>query len=49
MPEMIFDLPKGTGRFVQRGTGYLATMVGGVVTRRDDEATGARPGRLVRA
>ena len=36
-------------RFLQRGRGYLATLVGGTVTRRNDEATGARPGRLVRS
>jgi N-acyl-D-amino-acid deacylase len=29
--------------------GYLATMVNGVVTRRHDADTGARPGRLVRS
>jgi N-acyl-D-aspartate/D-glutamate deacylase len=47
-PEMVFDLPLGSGRYVQRGRGYLATLVGGVVTRSNDEDTGARPGRLVR-
>lgn len=47
-PEMFFDLPKGGGRLLQHGRGYLATMVGGVVTRENDAATGARPGRLVR-
>lgn len=49
LPEMRFDLPKGAGRMLQRGHGYLATMVAGTITRRNDEATGARPGRLVRA
>ncbi|WP_174274019.1 N-acyl-D-amino-acid deacylase family protein [Sphingomonas bacterium] len=49
MPEMVFDLPLGSGRLVQRATGYRATMVNGVVTRRNDLDTGARPGRLVRA
>jgi len=48
MPEMVFDLPKGGGRLIQQGTGYLATMVGGTPTRRNDADTGARPGRLVR-
>jgi N-acyl-D-amino-acid deacylase len=48
MPEMFFDLPKGGGRMLQHGRGYLGTMVGGVMTRERDEATGARPGRLVR-
>lgn len=48
-PEMVFDLPRGSGRLLQRGTGYLATLVGGAITRRDDIATGTRPGRLVRS
>ncbi len=48
MPEMVFDLPLGSGRMVQRSRGYRATMVNGVVTRRDDRDTGARPGRLMR-
>lgn len=48
MPEMYFDLPKGGGRMLQHGKGYLATMVGGTLTRRHDQATGARPGRLIR-
>ena len=49
MPEMRFDLPLGSGRLVQRARGYKATVVSGVVTRRDDRPTGARPGRLVRS
>jgi N-acyl-D-amino-acid deacylase len=48
MPEMFFDLPKGGGRMLQHGRGYLGTMVGGVMTRENDAATGAKPGRLVR-
>jgi N-acyl-D-aspartate/D-glutamate deacylase len=48
-PEVARDLPAGGKRFVQFATGYRATIVSGVVTRRDDADTGARPGRLVRA
>jgi N-acyl-D-aspartate/D-glutamate deacylase len=33
---------------VQRAAGYVATVKSGVVTFRDGEDTGARPGRLVR-
>ena len=47
-PEMVFDLPLGSSRFVQRASGYRVTLVNGVVTRRDDRDTGARPGRLMR-
>jgi N-acyl-D-aspartate/D-glutamate deacylase len=49
LPEMLNDLPTGAPRLIQRATGYLATIVNGVVTRRNDEETGARPGRLVRS
>ena len=48
MPYMVFDLPQQSARLLQKSTGYIATMVNGVVTRRDDRETGARPGRLFR-
>ena len=47
-PEMVYDLPTGARRLVQRADGYLATIVSGVVVMRDGEETGERPGRLVR-
>ena len=47
-PAMAYDLPAGGKRLVQRAAGYLATVKSGVVVRRDDEATGARPGTLLR-
>ena len=43
------DLPAGGTRLIQPVQGYLATMCNGVVTRRHDTDTGARPGRLVRS
>lgn len=42
------DLPAGGARLMQPARGYLATLIGGELTRRFDEDTGARPGRLVR-
>jgi N-acyl-D-amino-acid deacylase len=42
------DLPAGGARLLQSVTGYAATILNGVVTRRHDKDTGARPGRLVR-
>ena len=48
-PRSVDDLPAGGRRILQDATGYVATVVSGVVTRRDDRDTGARPGRLVRA
>ena len=49
MPRMAHDLPKGSPRLLQGSSGYRATLVGGVVTRRNDAETGARPGRLIRS
>ena len=43
------DLPAGGTRLIQPVKGYVATMCKGVVTRRYDTDTGARPGRLVRS
>jgi N-acyl-D-aspartate/D-glutamate deacylase len=48
VPEMVFDLPAGGRRLVQRVDGYRATVVAGDVTFENGEPTGARPGRLVR-
>lgn len=48
-PVAHHDLPAGGTRLIQPVKGYLATMCNGVVTRRHDSDTGARPGRLVRS
>ncbi|MFC7495800.1 MULTISPECIES: N-acyl-D-amino-acid deacylase family protein [unclassified Nocardioides] len=47
-PEMHHDLPAGGRRLLQRADGYVRTVVNGVVTYADGEATGELPGRLVR-
>jgi N-acyl-D-aspartate/D-glutamate deacylase len=47
-PIAVDDLPAGGRRLLQGAHGYVATVVNGVVTRRDGVDTGARPGRLVR-
>ncbi|MSP04948.1 MAG: D-aminoacylase [Acetobacteraceae bacterium] len=47
-PEVMYDLPSGGRRLIQRTDGYTATLVAGVPVYRDGEATGALPGRLVR-
>ncbi len=47
-PEMVYDLPAGGKRFMQRARGYRATIVAGEPTLEHDELTGALPGRLVR-
>lgn len=48
-PHAVDDLPAGGRRLLQTADGYVATVVNGVVTRRNGADTGARPGRLVRA
>ncbi len=48
-PRSVNDLPAGGARILQDASGYRATIVSGVVTRRNDQDTGARPGRLVRS
>jgi len=47
-PHVVYDLPAGGRRMLQRTTGYDATIVAGHVVHRNGEATGALPGRLVR-
>ena len=47
-PKVHYDLPVGGRRLLQQVDGYDATIVAGLVTRREGRATGARPGRLVR-
>jgi N-acyl-D-aspartate/D-glutamate deacylase len=48
MPVSHRDLPAGGARLLQKTSGYEATLLNGIITRRTDEDTGARPGRLVR-
>jgi len=47
-PEVVYDLPAGGRRLIQRASGYRHTFVSGVETVQNDELTGERPGRLVR-
>ena len=47
-PEIVYDLPAGGKRLVQRTEGFDATIVSGAVVYRHGEATGALPGRLIR-
>jgi N-acyl-D-aspartate/D-glutamate deacylase len=47
-PEVVYDLPAGGRRLVQRAKGYRHTFLGGVETLCEDQHTGALPGRLLR-
>jgi N-acyl-D-aspartate/D-glutamate deacylase len=47
-PKMVYDLPLGGRRLVQRADGYIATIASGQVIMERGEATGALPGKLLR-
>ena len=47
-PQMVFDLPTGGKRLIQRARGYRQTLVAGETICESGELTGIRPGRLVR-
>ena len=48
LPQMAYDLPKGGGRMKHKATGIKTTIVNGKVFLRDNEATGALAGQLLR-
>ena len=47
-PEIIYDLPAGGKRLMQKASGYEYTIVSGEVAFRKGEATGALNGKLIR-
>ncbi|MBO0711636.1 MAG: amidohydrolase family protein [Acetobacteraceae bacterium] len=47
-PYIVFDLPAGGRRLLQKAVGYTATIKAGEITFRHGEATGALPGKLLR-
>lgn len=47
-PEMVYDLPAGGKRLIQKAEGYRLTINSGLVTYENGEATGELPGRLIR-
>lgn len=48
-PYMVYDLPAGGKRLMQKARGYVATIVSGVITYQNGEPTGQLPGVLVRS
>ena len=48
MPVLAHDLPAGAPRIIQKSDGILATVVNGDILMRENEHTGALPGRLLR-
>ncbi len=47
-PQLVADLPAGGKRWMQRATGYVATICAGEITFQNGVPTEARPGRVVR-
>ncbi|HAA55106.1 MAG TPA: amidohydrolase [Myxococcales bacterium] len=47
-PKVVYDLPAGGRRLLQRATGYKYTIKSGTVIFEDGEATGEMPGTLIR-
>jgi N-acyl-D-aspartate/D-glutamate deacylase len=48
LPEVVYDLPAGGKRLIQRANGYRHTIKAGMETLSGGELTGARPGGLLR-
>jgi N-acyl-D-amino-acid deacylase len=48
LPELAHDLPAGARRLKQKSDGLLATVVNGQILLRNNEHTGALPGKLLR-
>jgi N-acyl-D-aspartate/D-glutamate deacylase len=47
-PHVVYDLPAGGKRLMQKTEGYVATILAGEIVHRNGKATGRTPGRLVR-
>jgi len=48
-PELVHDFPHGAARYIQKATGYKATIVNGEVSLMDGELTGRRNGKILRS
>jgi hypothetical protein len=48
IPEFVYDLPVGAGRWTQRAQGYDYTLVNGKVVVENDNHTGRLVGKLIR-
>jgi N-acyl-D-amino-acid deacylase len=49
LPEYVHDFPGGAGRYVQKATGYRATVVNGRVSLEDGRPTGDLAGAMLRS
>jgi N-acyl-D-amino-acid deacylase len=48
LPSLVHDLPTGAPRLLQKADGIMATIVNGEILIKDNQHTGALPGRLIR-
>mgnify|MGYP001555124701 FL=1 len=48
-PTMVYDLPTGAARLMQRARGYVTTLVNGEQIQINGEDTGLRPGEVLRS
>jgi N-acyl-D-aspartate/D-glutamate deacylase len=48
-PEYVYDFPGGAGRYVQKASGYVATVVNGQVFMEGGEHSGALAGTVLRS
>ena len=48
-PELVHDFPGGAPRFIQKASGYKATLCNGSPILIDDELTGERAGQIIRS
>ena len=47
-PEIVYDLPAGGKRLIQKAEGYTATVISGTIAFKNGEPTGALVGKLLR-
>ena len=47
-PKLVYDLPAGGRRIIQKAVGYCHTFVSGIEVMRDGEFMGELPGKLLR-
>ncbi len=48
IPHVVYDLPAGGKRILQKASGYRHTFVSGIEVMADGEVTGSLPGKLLR-
>ena len=48
-PQFVHDFPAGAGRYIQKATGYVHTLVNGQIFMSNSEPTGALTGQMLRS